>query len=52
MYAIKICGYTKVTGNPKSINIKKCYWQIYLYKATLKFTNGSKVAYNVNKGAK
>ena len=25
MYTIKICGYTKVTGNPKSINIKKCY---------------------------
>ena len=25
-------------------------WQKHLYKATLKFTNGSKVVYNVNKG--
>ena len=32
MYAIKICGYTKVTGNPKSVNIKKCYWQIFYIK--------------------
>ena len=55
IYTNKICGQTKGTGNPKrSTSTSAIIRQKHLYKATctLKFTNGSKVVYNVNKGGK